>query len=266
MSEYVLGHSEKALERLIDQADFLEPITERMLRSAGLRPGMRVLDIGCGAGDATMLAARLVGPDGHVLGVDLAPEPIDFARQRADAAGLGQVSFEKGTEADLDAKAQFDFVIGRYILIYQPDPAGFVRSLATRLRPSGMLAFQEVDFTRAIEAVPPMAKLDRMLNEIVAIMAGTAADVTAATRLAGIFAEAGLAAPTGFCERPIGMKGASTFFRWAASSYAVLQPRISPGSDPIDVDELMAEFLSDVAALNGCAHGPDQWCAWATRV
>jgi ubiquinone/menaquinone biosynthesis C-methylase UbiE len=48
----------------------LRPITERLLRSAGIEPGMRVLDIGCGAGDVSMLAAELVGSTGSVVGID----------------------------------------------------------------------------------------------------------------------------------------------------------------------------------------------------
>ncbi|MCJ2124947.1 class I SAM-dependent methyltransferase [Methylobacterium sp. J-077] len=265
MAEYALGQSEEALKRLIDQAAFVGPITERMLRAAGVGPGMRVLDIGCGAGDVTFQTAELVKANGHVLGVDMAGEPIRMAWQRAKAAGLANVTFREGTEADLDAEAPFDCIIGRYVLIYQPNPVDFVRRLAAQLRPGGTLALQEVDFTHPIAAIPPMAKLDRMLNEIVAIMARTAADVGSATRMAGIFAEAGLPAPSGFCERTIGMEGARTFFRWAASSYAVLQSRISPESDPVDVDRLVGEFLADVAAVHGCAHGPDQWCAWTIR-
>ncbi|MEO7156385.1 MAG: hypothetical protein ABI039_02415, partial [Vicinamibacterales bacterium] len=60
--EYVLGHAADELDRLIKQAAFFGDLTEHTLKLAGLAPGMRVLDLGCGAGDVSFLAASLVGP------------------------------------------------------------------------------------------------------------------------------------------------------------------------------------------------------------
>ena len=71
-NSYVLGHADQELDRLTIQARILEPSTRQLLQEAGLRPGMRVLDIGCGSGDVSFLAASLVGPAGRVVGVDLA--------------------------------------------------------------------------------------------------------------------------------------------------------------------------------------------------
>jgi len=59
---YIFGHSPEEIRRLIDQAPILRSTTERLLRSAGIQQGMRVLDLGCGAGDVSMLAGSLVGP------------------------------------------------------------------------------------------------------------------------------------------------------------------------------------------------------------
>ncbi|MGW5425482.1 methyltransferase domain-containing protein, partial [Streptomyces sp. NPDC003943] len=78
-SAYLLGHSPTETDRLVLQARLYDPITEQALRTAGLRPGMRVLDVGCGAGDVTFLAARIVGPTGSVTGVDAAPRALDVA-------------------------------------------------------------------------------------------------------------------------------------------------------------------------------------------
>ena len=65
--DYVLGHSEDELKRLIDQARFFGDLTAQVLHLAGLGPGMRVLDVGCGAGDVSFLAASIVGPQGVVI-------------------------------------------------------------------------------------------------------------------------------------------------------------------------------------------------------
>jgi cyclopropane fatty-acyl-phospholipid synthase-like methyltransferase len=69
-------------QRLIVPARLFEPATDELLRAAGLRPGMHVIDLGSGAGDAAMLAARLVGPTGSVLGVERSAEQVALARKR----------------------------------------------------------------------------------------------------------------------------------------------------------------------------------------
>ena len=77
---YVLGRSEAESQRLIKQATFLRPSTERVFQKAGISEGMHVLDLGCGAGDVSFLAAELVGPTGSVVGVDLDPGVLAVAR------------------------------------------------------------------------------------------------------------------------------------------------------------------------------------------
>ena len=71
-SRYALGHSEQELERLSRQAEIFEPFTRQLLQQAGISRGMRVLDVGCGSGDVTLLASELVGPSGKVIGADQA--------------------------------------------------------------------------------------------------------------------------------------------------------------------------------------------------
>ena len=262
MAEYLLGHSPAELERLTVQAEFLRPITERMLREAGLRPGMRVLDLGCGAGDVSLLAAELVGPEGYVVGVDRVASAIEFAASRAEHRRVGNVAFRHGTDADCGNDAAFDFAVGRYVLTYQPDPAGFARAAAARLRPGGTVAFHEFD-TRGGESLPPIPVFDRVFNEMIHGLGASAISPNVAIRLAAIFAEAGLRSPCGFCERPVGMDGSKLFFRWVAESYAAVRFGTDPSGEPVDVERLVAEFEVAVAAVHGQAVADDQWCAWA---
>ena len=83
-SSFVLDHSAGERARLDDQGVLLRPFTERLLRDAGIGPGMTVLDVGCGTGDVTFLAASLVGPSGAVVGVDQSGPVLEPARARAD--------------------------------------------------------------------------------------------------------------------------------------------------------------------------------------
>ena len=86
-AEYALGYSEREKERLIIQSRLYGELTERLFRMAGIQPGMSVLDVGCGVGDVSLLAATIVGPAGSVLGVDRAADSIDTAQGRAERRG-----------------------------------------------------------------------------------------------------------------------------------------------------------------------------------
>src|SRR5262245_11074212 len=133
--EYVLGHTSDEFQRLIKQAAFYGELTEHTLRLAGLAPGMRVLDVGCGAGDVSFLAAKLIGATGSVLGVDQNPDTINLAKDRAKAAGLANVSFELGDITQLKYESTFDAVIGRLVILYLGDPVAGMRAFTRYLVP-----------------------------------------------------------------------------------------------------------------------------------
>ena len=112
-------------ERLVAQARLLDPLTLRLLRQAGLAPGMRVLDLGSGAGNVARIAAELVGPDGAVVGVERDPAAVELARRRTDAAN---VEYRVADAQTLDGiGAGFDAVTGRLILMYLADPVAALR-------------------------------------------------------------------------------------------------------------------------------------------
>lgn len=138
--------------RLVVLGGLSEPNTERVFREAGLGPGMRVLDLGSGAGDVAMLVARLVGAQGSVVGVERSAEAVAGAQRRVAQAGYDNVSVIQGDISALDdvldvRESSFDAVVGRAILMYLPDPVAVVRASAQRLRPGGLLCFREPDMT-----------------------------------------------------------------------------------------------------------------------
>jgi ubiquinone/menaquinone biosynthesis C-methylase UbiE len=107
--EYVLGTSREELERLIWQDRMiLRPITETLLHRVGVSTGMRVLDLGCGTGDVSMLAASLVGPSGSVVGIDQSPETIALARHCALESGLHNIDFRVSSIEDFRSNVAVD--------------------------------------------------------------------------------------------------------------------------------------------------------------
>ena len=145
-ANYPLGRTDAETRRLIQQGAFQRRFTERFLTTAGLVPGMCVLDVGSSAGDVALLAGELVGPGGRVLGSDVNGAALAVARERALAAGLSWVTFADGDCVELSRQREFDAVVGRLVLIYQPDPAATLRELSKYLRPGGIIAFQEFNF------------------------------------------------------------------------------------------------------------------------
>src|SRR6478672_10825414 len=141
-ADYLLGHTSVEQRRLIRQARVLAPLTERFLRDAGISLGMRVLDIGCGMGDVTMIAAQLVGSAGKVTSIDLDQASIETAQRRAAAFGFENTSFHCADLAKHVPPDPFDAIIGRLVL-HVPDPIAIIKRLYGMLRPGGLLALQE---------------------------------------------------------------------------------------------------------------------------
>jgi ubiquinone/menaquinone biosynthesis C-methylase UbiE len=156
---YALGASDRERRRLMLQGGMLRAPLEAAFRAAGIEPGMRVLDIGCGVGDVAMLAAELVGPSGSVVALDRDAASIEWARRRTAEAGFANIDF---CAAEFDAfsdSAPFDALVGRFILLYLPDPAAVLRRLARSLRSGAVIAFMEPDFTMPFSVSPPLAEL-----------------------------------------------------------------------------------------------------------
>jgi SAM-dependent methyltransferase len=117
----------------------LGPFGARVLDAVALRPGERVLDVGCGAGDLARAAANRVGPDGQVLGLDLSAALIDAARQ---ATAADQASFVVGDAQTYGLpQGGFDVVVSRFGVMFFDDPVAAFANLGSALRPGGRLGF-----------------------------------------------------------------------------------------------------------------------------
>jgi len=189
MSEYALGSSDAEARRLVRQAEYLRPHTKRTLERAGVGPGTRVLDLGAGMGDVSLIAAEL-GAD--VVAVERDPETIARATQRV--AGH-RITYVHGELPDPAVTGPFDVVCGRLILMYLPDPASVLRALTERvLAPTGAIAFVEYDL-QAARSIPGPALPKRALDSMCRIFEAIGCHTALGFRLPEVFASAGFARP-----------------------------------------------------------------------
>jgi SAM-dependent methyltransferase len=122
-------------------AAWMEPATEAMLTLAGVAAGGRVLDLACGAGSQTLVAAARVGSQGHVLATDIADTMLHHVRESARASALTNVSTLAGAAEDLDvAPGSFDAAICRLGLMLFVEPAKALTAVHRALRPGGKVA------------------------------------------------------------------------------------------------------------------------------
>jgi ubiquinone/menaquinone biosynthesis C-methylase UbiE len=252
-STYVLGHADAEVQRLLLQGRLYNDYTEHALRLAGLRPGMRVLDIGSGPGDVSFIAARLVGPTGTVLGVDAAPAMIELARARAAEQDLSAVHF---TQAAIDAitlDEPVDAVIGRLILMHLPDPAATLRHLSSYVRPGGVVAFSENDIT-ATSSIPDMPLFGKVTAGIVRAFEAMGLSPRFGTTLHTIFAEAGLGAPRLTLGTPIGTAADTDILAYAAEVWRLVSPiaqQMGFAIDEVaDIDNFVPRFREEAVAVN----------------
>jgi 2-polyprenyl-3-methyl-5-hydroxy-6-metoxy-1,4-benzoquinol methylase len=191
---YVLGHSAEELDRLIDQARLFGELTEEVFVRAGIGPGMRVLDVGCGAGDVSFLLARMVGPSGAVVGVDRSEDAVAMATARAQAMGLAQVSFSQGELDDISLDQPVDAAVGRFVLMYSAEPSIAQRRVAANVRAGGIVAFQEMNVAEA-KSFPQVELFEQSMRWIVETLEREKVKNLMGLSLYRTFVEAGLPPP-----------------------------------------------------------------------
>lgn len=163
--EYVLGTDALELERLGLQHRLWVDTAAALWREAGLGPGTRVLDVGCGPGYASTDLAQLVGHTGRVVGIDLSARFVAEAQRRAETLGLPQAAFRVGALHELDEvladeRGAFDAVYARWVLCFVPETEEVVARIVEQLRPGGRLIVQDYFNYRAFTAGPHDARFD----------------------------------------------------------------------------------------------------------
>jgi ubiquinone/menaquinone biosynthesis C-methylase UbiE len=146
MERYVIRGGQAGYDRLQLLARDRWPDTRSLLTRAGVAAGMRCVDLGCGGGEVTFELARLVAPDGAVVGVDMDEVKLDLARNAAAARGITNVEFRALNVNAWDEPATYDVVFGRFLLQHLHQPVALLRRMWAAVRPSGVIVIEDADF------------------------------------------------------------------------------------------------------------------------
>ena len=257
---YAMGYDDRERRRLQLQASIINPVTEQLLRRAGLGAGMRVLDVGSGVGEVALLSARIVGPAGCVTACDLDETALEVLRERAAGEGLANISTQAGDLHDLALPHDIDAVTGRHILIHLPDPLAIVRLVSGLVKPGGVVVFQEYDFSVMHAGFPPTPLRDRTF-EVFRDFFAMARHGNMGTRLPVLFAAAGLTDIDARAEYPVGPGvSESPYYEWFAESLRSILARAVaagvPGASDVEIDTLEERLRAEGVARGAVTPAP----------
>ena len=188
-TRYVLRRGGEGARRLRLLARVKWPSTRALLRRAGLRPGMRCLDVGCGTGEVTVKMSRLVEPGGKAVGIDIDRAFIQYARSEAERLSLRAV-FRQGDILQLRGKPIFDFAYARYVLTHLKEPSKALDGMVRVVRPGGVIAVEDIDFPGHV-CHPPCRAFKRYLELYQAVVQRHGGDPAIGPRLHMMLMDAG---------------------------------------------------------------------------
>jgi len=145
MARYTIEGGQSGKDRLKVLAEVMRPATTSLLAAAGVPAGGRCLDVGCGGGHISLELARLVGPTGWVVGIDLDAEILRLARVDAEAYGAAHVEFRVG-DALAPPEGPYDVAYARFLLSHVDDPGAVVWAMAKVLAAGGVAIVEDIDF------------------------------------------------------------------------------------------------------------------------
>ena len=249
--EYVLGTHAAELQRLGFQHRLWADAAHAAWKRAGIRPGHRVLDVGCGPGFASLDLAEFVGPSGRVVGIDESSGFVQAAVDSAKARGLAQFSgrvanaLEIGTLSDL---SPFDLAYARWVLCFVADPEAVVAGLFERLSPGGRLVVHDYFNYATMTLAPPRASYSLVVRATARSWRQRGGDPDVVGRLPGMLQRQGFTLEYMEVHARFAFPG-ETMFLWGASWWRNYVPRLlEMGEITLSESEAFMRDLAEVEA------------------
>jgi 2-polyprenyl-3-methyl-5-hydroxy-6-metoxy-1,4-benzoquinol methylase len=264
VERYVIRGGQQGYQRLQLLARERWPTTAALFARAGLAPGMRCIDLGCGGGAVTLEMASLVAPGGSAVGVDMDGIKLDLARQTAETRGLGNVEFRQLNLSDWDEPRGYDAVYCRFVLQHLSQPVSLLRRMWAGVRPGGVLIAEDADFDGWC-CHPANEGFDFFLRSYREVIRRRGGDHAAGRKLYSYFLAAGVPGPQIAVVQPVYLHGEGKTLAWStleATAGAILSEGLATQDEVTAQLASLAEFAADGGTL---ISGPRVFQLWSRR-
>jgi SAM-dependent methyltransferase len=266
-STYLLEYTPAEADRLLAMAGLMAPEVRSACGRAGLQPGGRAIDVGCGPLGALTTLREMVGPDGFVVGLDANADAVEAARAIVDRLGFSNIQVVNADINDPSAATGepglFDLAFCRLVLMHQSDPVQTMTRITELLRPGGALV--AFDMLRGPLLDPSCPSVDRAWQLLWDGMRSVGAHPETSRRYASIAAEAGLEIVS---QRgvflpvpPVAAIGETTRLLRAASA-AIIAREVATGAEietllhQMQVEQSVVQFATTPIAVELVARKP----------
>ena len=188
---YAIQGGKEGKERLDLLARVMLPTTMQLLDRVGLIRGMKCLDVGCGGGHVALLMARMVGPDGRVIGTDTDGETLALARNDAQAANMANVEFQQVDACASFWQEEFDMAYARFLLSHLQTPANCLAPMVAACRSEGTIVIEDTDFSGSF-CYPHCAAYERYNELYQEVVQRRAGDPNIGPKLPALLRRAGI--------------------------------------------------------------------------
>ncbi len=222
-------------------AEAMRPATTAVLAAAGVSEGARCLDVGCGGGHVTRELARLVGPAGSVVGIDLDAQILELARADADAEGLPNVEYRLGAAEELEG-GPYDVVYARFVLSHVGEPAAVVEAMTRVASAGGLVIVEDIDYSASF-CHPADAAFRRYVEIYQETVRRRGGDSGIGPALPALLRSAGLRSIAVTVAQPVAVDGPLKMANYLTLDRIARAVVAEAVATPVEVQALLAELL-----------------------
>jgi ubiquinone/menaquinone biosynthesis C-methylase UbiE len=251
VGRYVIRGGREGYNRLLLLARASWPDTAALFRRAGIRPGMKCADLGCGGGEVTLRMARLVGPGGSVTGVDMDEVKLDLARKAAMERGVSNVEFLARNVSDWGEPDAYDVVYSRFLLQHLSEPVDLLRRMWAAVRTGGRVIVEDADFDGCC-CHPPNDGFDFFVRAYAEVIRRRGGDHAAGRKLYQYFLAAGIPTPQVALVQSVSVSGEGKELAWStldATGEAILSEGVATSGELAAALASLRQFTDDQSTL-----------------